>query len=221
MRVDRYSHHLEDKEGVEMRIQKDKLFVYPSSPVPLREFIEFWAERYSDPNETLYTKNIGAPRTKESLRELFRWKIGQRLFKTMLRRTVEPYFISQIKRAEELPPKISAEDFLQEFPKGGPIHRIFWLHCWHPDRFPIYDQNVHRGMSFIIEGTLEELSKYADSQKKVESYLRRYVPFFEKLQNVNLPFERELDGVRGRKADRALLMFGKFLPSLPPLRSRP
>jgi len=187
-------------------------FIYTRRPVPLREFIEFWAAGYDEPEsiETLYTGNINGPHTEATLSDLFRWKIGAWLFKKHLTRTVMPHFISQMEKVKQLPPDISARDFLQEFPNGGAIYRIFWLHCWHPDRYPIYDQHVHRAMNFIRQGRLDELSEYTD-QQKIESYLGYYVPFFEQFGLVDLPFDPIKDGVPGRKADRALLMFGSFL----------
>ena len=45
-------------------------------------FVEFWAERYRYPNDDLYTQNINAPRTPDSLGKLFKWKIGNKLFRT-------------------------------------------------------------------------------------------------------------------------------------------
>ena len=182
-------------------ITERHFFIYARRPVSIPEFVKFWAAGYEDPHEELYTKNIDAPRTHESLRELFKWKIGDWLFARALTRTLEPHFLSQIEKAKRLPP--DALVFLDAFPNGGAIYRIFWLHCWHPDRFPIYDQHVHRAMVFIREGRLEELGDHTDDQK-IESYLQEYLPFYR-------TFERGLGGARGRDADRALLTFGSFL----------
>jgi hypothetical protein len=178
----------------------------PASP---REFTEFWAQRYADPNERLYTANINYPHhTVETLSELFKWKIGVRFFETMLKRTVKRNFLEKIDKARAFPP--DAERFLNTFNDGGAIFRIFWLHCWHPRRFPIYDQHVHRAMIFIQHGWVEELDRYSD-QKKIELYLHCYIPFFEAFGHVEIPFDLELDGVPGRKVDRALMAFGKSI----------
>lgn len=185
-------------------------FIYTRRTAPLREFIVFWEAGYEDSREALYTENINGPHSEATLTDLFSWKLGPWLSKKHLKGTVVPNFILQIEKAEQLPSDISANDFLQEFPNGGAIYRIFWLHCWHPDRYPIYDQHVHRAMRFIKEGRLDELSKYTD-QQKVESYLLSYVPFFDSFRSVDLPFDPIKDGVPGRKADRALLTFGSFL----------
>jgi hypothetical protein len=178
----------------------------PASPL---EFTEFWALRYADPNERLYTANINCPHhTTETLSALFKWKIGAWLFPRTLDRTLRPHFLSRIEEARALPPYISAPDFLHIFRDGGPIYRIFWLHCWHPRRFPIYDQHVHRAMVFIQHGRVEELGEYSD-EAKVAKYRECYIRFFETFRDVGIPFDLESDGVPSRKVDRALMAFGQ------------
>jgi hypothetical protein len=180
----------------------------PASP---REFVEFWALRYFDSHENLYTGNINCPHhTAETLTALFKWKIGARFFTRTLERTVTPNFLSRIEEARALSPEISAEDFLNIFQGGGPIHRIFWLHCWHPQRFPIYDQHVHRAMVFIQHGRVEELGEYSD-EAKVAKYRECYIRFFETFRDVGIPFDLESDGVPSRKVDRALMAFGQAI----------
>jgi hypothetical protein len=74
----------------------------------------------------------------------------------------------------------------------------FWLHCWQPARFPIYDQHVHRAMAFIESGEREEIPK--NEASKVRAYLDRY-----------LPFHRQFAGLDLRAVDRALWFYGKFI----------
>jgi hypothetical protein len=203
-----------------MDAEIDRRFIYTRQSAPHREFVVFWASRYYDPREDRYARNIRGPHTEETLRELFRWKIGDRFFKHKWR-ALSANFISKMERAAHLPPDISPEDFLQkEFPIGGGVYRIFWLHCWYPARFPIYDQHVHRAMTYISDGKLDELERYSE-QKVIALYLDHYVPFHEPFAKVEVPFDPKLDGVRGRKADRALFTFGQCLltQSLPSLRS--
>lgn len=185
-----------------------------NTPTSLREFVEFWALRYYDPNERLYTANINSlHHTVETLTGLFRWKVGARFFATTLERTVTPHFLSRIEEARALPPKISAPDFLNIFQDGGPIYRIFWLHCWHPRRFPIYDINVHRAMIFILHGRMEELT--GSDEEKIRKYIEAYIPFFETFRDAEIPFDLASDGIPGRKVDRALMAFGQaiFIPA--------
>lgn len=181
----------------------------PDSDSP-REFIEFWALRYSDRNEGLYTANINRPPTAETLTALFKWKIGAWLFVKRLERTVKPHFLERIEETRALPPDISAADFLSIFPDGGAIYRIFWLHCWHPHRFPIYDQHVHRAMAFIQRGRVEESGVYSD-EAKIAKYLDCYIPFFDSFRDMGVPFDSESDGIPTRKVDRALMTFGQAI----------
>jgi len=199
-------------------------FVYKSKGSTLREFIEFWEPRYFAANENLYTKNIRKAQTDESLRQLFLWKGEARYLKesTALWKSIVKNFVSQRSRVANLPANISAKDFLEtEFSTGGAIYRIFWLHCWYPNRFPIYDQHVHRAMTFIVDGQPDELDKHNDS-RKIALYLECYIPFYKPYAKIAVPFDAIRDGVRSRKADRALFTFGKCLPtsSLPPLKPR-
>jgi hypothetical protein len=177
----------------------------PASP---REFVEFWALRYYDSHEDLYTTNINQPPTEETLTKLFKWKIGAFRFASALERTVKPKFLERIEEARALPP--DAEKFLNTFNGGGAIFRIFWLHCWHPKRFPIYDQHVHRAMVFICNGRVEELSDFSEKEQ-ISKYIDSYTRFFDSFRDVGIPFDLESDGVPGRKVDRALMAFGQAI----------
>jgi hypothetical protein len=171
------------------------------------EFVAFWAPRYRYPEEELYTKNIGADHTDKSLEDLFRWKIGKWLFKPS-ESEVKRNFISRLEVARKLATDRDPKRFLEEFSTGGAIWRIFWLHCWNQE-FPIYDQHVHRAMTFIEEQTTEELGRKSDDQK-IGLYLDRYIPFL-----------RNFDGINTREVDKALFSFGKFLKAGPVTRATP
>jgi hypothetical protein len=199
-----------------MSIPLNQLFIYaPSPPNSLRHFVEFWAERYHYPQEFLYTQNINGPHTVARLGDLFKWKIGNKLFASKLP-LLKRCFIDRRSQAKKLLREDAACDsrevaqgFLDYFKDGGAIWRIFWLHCWNP-RFPIYDQHVHRAMTFIKDNKrMDELGKF-NHAKKVQLYLDHYLPFID-----------EFHGMDGRKVDQALWRFGKSLKdrSLPPLRS--
>jgi hypothetical protein len=202
-----------------MDTEDSRRFIYVPQGVPLKEFIEFWAPRYHDAHENLYTSNIRRPHTNETLRDLFYWKEGPQFFKKKWP-AINDNFVSRREQAEDLPSTISAQDFLATFPRGGRIYRIFWLHCWFPNRFPIYDQHVHRAMSYIQDGEAEELENYGDDEA-VKSYIDRYIPFHQPYAAIRLPFDPRLDGIPSRKADRALFVFGRSLltSGMPPLKS--
>jgi hypothetical protein len=188
-----------------------KFPIYTISQASLEDFVAFWAPQYRYAQESLYTDNIGRDLTADRIRELFDWKNGPR-FATRNRRSIERYYIARLSELEKLPSDTDAESFLSLFPSGGAIWRIFWLHCWQPTRFPIYDQHVHRAMSFIERGEREEIPK--NDKAKVRSYLDRYLPFHRKFVGLDL-----------REVDRALWVFGKFISStrfpLPHNRPRP
>ncbi len=176
--------------------------------------VEFWARKYKDPNEHLYIEFINGPHTDESLDRLFYWKIGARFYEKRIV-SVNRNFISRRELLGSLPGDISAEAFLARFPTGGPIYRIFWLHCCYPNKFPIYDQHVHRSMSYLKRGSTDELENYR-SRQKIEMYLGEYLQFYAAFSILDFRFEPARDGVRGRKADRALWWFGKCLKTPKP-----
>src|ERR1019366_7714989 len=105
-------------------------------------------------------------------------------------------FVSRSGELEHLQREETASDLLSRFSSGGAIWRIFWLHCWQPARFPIYDQHVHRAMRFIRAGVREEIPD-KDSEK-VHAYLESY-----------MAFHAQFDGIGSRLVDKALWAFGK------------
>jgi len=112
--------------------------------------------------------------------------------------SVEQNYVAHIAKVSGFPQTTSAASFLEAFPSGGAIWRIFWLHCWQPSRFPIYDQHVHRAMVFIEKQQLEEIPERGT--EKVQQYLDRYLPFHQRFQNINQ-----------RSLDKALWSYGRFL----------
>ena len=161
------------------------------------EFIEFWSLRYQYAEEHLYNENIGQELTERRILDLFRWKNGRRLSNKKLA-SVHQNFVARCDELAQLQPNINANKFLEHFTNGGAIWRIFWLHCWQPERFPIYDQHVHRAMVFVQNGVREEIPRY--DPRKIESYLQSY-----------LPFHANFNYLDGRAIDKALWAFGNFL----------
>ncbi len=161
------------------------------------DFVAFWEQQYNYPLEHLYTNNIGQAPTADRVHHLFIWKNGSRL-SDLKHSSVEANYIARIQELNALPQNTDAAAFLAQFALGGAIWRIFWLHCWQPDRFPIYDQHVHRAMIFIEQQRLEEIPK-ADTAK-VQQYLQRYLPFYQRFKGLNQ-----------RSVDKALWFYGKFL----------
>lgn len=145
-----------------------KLIIYDPVKADMNACVEFWAARYRDYDDECYHANVGQELTEKRILDLFEWKNRTPLS--------EPKRISVIKnfvaRRGELE-QITA--LLVRFSDGVVTWRIFWLHCWQPARFPVYDQHLHRAMRFIEEGVLEEIPKCDDD--KIRSYIDRYIPF--------------------------------------------
>lgn len=177
------------------------MLIYKPTKATSKEFVEFWMRLYEYPNEHLYNDNIGQQLTKQSILALFEWKNGSRL-SNRKDVSVRANFINRRRELEQLGPNKTTEKLLAHFPNGGVIFRIFWLHCWQPTRFPIYDQHVYRAMKFIQTGRVEKIPK--DNAPKIASYINEYMPFFA---TINARQARYTD----RDVDKALWAFGKFL----------
>ena len=173
------------------------MIIYKPLQVNRQQFVEFWSLRYEYAEESLYLNNIGQALTEQRILELYRWKNGTPLSDKKLA-SVHRNFVQRRDELAQLQPNDSANDFLAHFINGGAIWRIFWLHCWQPNRFPIYDQHVHRAMAFIENGTREEIPQY--DPRKIEAYINKYLPFHAKFSAID-----------GRTVDKALWAFGKFI----------
>ena len=167
------------------------------------EFVTFWAKQYFYKNDDLYTQNIGKSLSYETIQKLFLWKNGGPL-SGLKKKSVQENFASRLSELTKLPRDCGAESFLNLFATGGAIWRIFFLHIWQPNKYPIYDQHVHRSMCFLKNGRMEEIGQNADGI--IESYIRSYLPFYAEFPTMPV-----------RSVDKALWMFGRFLKS--PFRS--
>ena len=173
------------------------MIIYQPTQANEQQFVEFWSLRYEYPEEHRYLNNVGQELTEQRILELYRWKNGTPLSNKKLE-SVHRNFVQRRGELEQLQPNLTVNDFLAHFADGGAIWRIFWLHCWQPNQFPIYDQHVHRAMAFICNGIREEIPQY--SPRKIEAYINRY-----------LPFHARFAGLDGRAVDKALWAFGKFI----------
>jgi hypothetical protein len=173
------------------------MLIYKPLQATPTEFVQFWSLRYVYAKEYLYNDSIDHELTEQRILDLFEWKNGIPLSK-LKQASVRRNFVQRRRELLQLQPNLEPGNFLAHFPKGGAIWRIFWLHCWQPLRFPIYDQHVHRAMTFIQTGACAEIPAY--DPRKVNSYIRRY-----------LPFHATFDGIDSRSVDKALWAFGRFL----------
>jgi hypothetical protein len=174
-------------------------FVFAPAAANAQQFVQYWAQFYDYEDAGLYSPNIGQPPTPERLKALFRWKMGARFFDTQWP-GIEKHFIARLDEALAFPSDISHEMALGLFPNGGPVYRIFWMHCLQPNRFPIYDQHVHRAMNKLQGVDHRELITHT-ARAQIKQYTKRYLPFWE----------THFTGLDLRKVDKALWAFGRFI----------
>lgn len=177
--------------------------IFDRRSVDADQFVNFWAKFWSakdqKQDQEFYDKQIKEPLTEENLRRLFRWKNQIDFANHDSKSKAMNRIISRLEELRELSPTTTAESFLTQFDDLSAIWRIFLLHCWSKGKYPIYDQHVHRAMSFICLGKMEEIGTWSDKRKAC-SYLKRY-----------LPFSKNLGVANTQKVDQALMVFGRFL----------
>jgi hypothetical protein len=179
-----------------------QLPVYRRTAASKKAFIEFWAAQVSardlEQDQKLYTAHIDKPLSAQTLHALYQWKNQMRLSDAK-RRSVQKKYVSLLPALRRLPQNTDPQAFLRRFAHGGAIWGIFLLHCWSRSRYPIYDQHVHRAMTFIRGERREEISGWGHD-RKIKAYVERYEPFY-----------RTFDDLHPRTIDRALWVFGRFL----------
>jgi hypothetical protein len=173
-----------------------RLIIYEPVSADARAFIEFWSARYTGYDDDFYEANVGQELTQARILEWFEWKNGTPLSE-LKRKSVLRNFVARRDELASLRDEAPTQ-LLAHFSEGGVIWRIFWLHCWQPKRFPIYDQHVHRAMRFIETGVREEIP--AKDPDKIRAYIERY-----------MPFHARFEGQPQRAVDKALWAFGKFI----------
>jgi hypothetical protein len=174
-----------------------QLITYEPVKADLRAFVEFWSARYTDYDDDFYEANVGQELTEVRILEWFAWKNGTPL-SLLKRNSVLNNFVARRAELATIPADQTPTQLLGRFSAGGAIWRIFWLHCWQPSRFPIYDQHVHRAMRFIEAGVREEIPP--KDPDKIRAYIDQY-----------MPFHALFHGLPHRAVDKALWAFGKFI----------
>jgi len=112
--------------------------IYQPVSADPKTFIDFWSARYTVDDEKFYQDNIGQELTETRILEWFTWKNGTPLSE-LKRKFVLRNFVTRRGELDDVSRNEAASDLLARFSEGGAIWRIFWLHCWQPERFPIYD----------------------------------------------------------------------------------
>ena len=173
-----------------------RLIIYEPVGADAGAFIEFWSARYTGYDDDFYEANVGQELTEARILDWFAWKNGTPL-SALKRKSVLRNFVARRDELSSLRDETPTQ-LLAHFSEGGVIWRIFWLHCWQPKRFPIYDQHVHRAMRFIESGVREEIP--GKDPDKIRAYVENY-----------MPFHARFDGLPQRAVDKALWAFGKFI----------
>ncbi|MBM3500040.1 MAG: hypothetical protein FJX74_15375 [Armatimonadetes bacterium] len=164
------------------------------------EFVRYWEPFYwrFETREALYTEHIGKPYTPSDVRALFRWKNGMPLA-TKKAASVERHFVHRLDELHSLSESTPATEFLERWPHGGAVWRVFWLHLWQPRLYPILDQHVYRALSCIGGWASKEIP--TSDTAKLTDYFALYLP------------QWKASGFKDREDDRALWAFGKYLRS--------
>jgi hypothetical protein len=173
------------------------MITYKPIDATMDEFVTFWSQCYGYNDENIYDENIKGDINEEKLMNLFKWKNGFKLSNNK-EISIKKNFIARIDELSQIPKNADPKQCLERFMHGGAIWRIFFLHCWNYEAFPIYDQHVHRAMEFIQKGSPGEIP--SSDKRKIDSYLNKYIPFHEEYKNYDQ-----------RMVDKALWAFGKFL----------
>jgi hypothetical protein len=174
-----------------------QMIIYEPVKADRKGFVEFWKNRYTGYDDDFYGANVGQELTKERILQWFEWKNGTPL-SALKRNSVLRNYVARRGELATIPVDETPVRTLERFSDGGAIWSIFWLHCWRPDRYPIYDQHVHRAMRFIEAGVIEEIP--SKDSEKIRAYVEQY-----------LPFHAQFDGLPPRAVDKALWAFGKFI----------
>jgi hypothetical protein len=167
------------------------------------EFIHQWSKLYSYSNETSYYNSI----TKEvfelnDIQNLYIWKNGMKLSASK-QKSLDTKIKTKLSIINTLKKynTISVEDFKTEFKDVSAVWKIFLLHTIKPNKYPIYDQHIHRAFLFIHNEDWSNISNDTVTNKEKELfYFDRYLPFVKSINYSNL-----------KKLDEAFFAFGQFL----------
>jgi hypothetical protein len=96
--------------------------------------------------------------------------------------------------------KIDTDKFNTDFADVSAVWRIFLLHIIKPQKYPIYDQNIHRTYNFIHGLDWQSINNTISHNSKINFYFNSYLPFIKKIDYKKL-----------KELDEAFFAFGQFL----------
>ena len=167
----------------------------------LQEFISFWSKLYVYDNAVLYERIHNTTLSEDDLKDLYKWKNGMKLSQPK-EKSLNTKIISKIEIVNNLraASNFDLEYFLKEFKQVSVVWKLFLLHILKPNRFPIYDQHVHRAYRFINNQSSNGIKASMNESVKLKFYFEEYYPFVRESKITNL-----------KKMDEAFFAFGQFI----------
>ena len=167
----------------------------------LQEFISFWSKLYVYDNAVLYERIHNTTLSEDDLKDLYKWKNGMKLSQAK-EKSLNTKIISKIDIVNNLraASNFDLENFLKEFKQVSVVWKVFLLHILKPNRFPIYDQHVHRAYRFINNQSSNGIKASMNESVKLKFYFEEYYPFVRQSKITDL-----------KKMDEAFFAFGQFI----------
>lgn len=167
----------------------------------LQEFISFWSKLYVYDNAVLYERIHNTTLSEDDLKDLYKWKNGMKLSQAK-EKSLNTKIISKIEIVNKLraASNFDLEYFLKEFKQVSVVWKVFLLHILKPNRFPIYDQHIHRAYRFINNQSSNGIKASMNESVKLKFYFEEYYPFVREFKITDL-----------KKMDEAFFAFGQFI----------
>ena len=167
----------------------------------LQEFISFWSKLYVYDNAVLYERIHNTTLSENDLKDLYKWKNGMKLSQAK-EKSLNTKIISRLETVNNLraASNFDLEYFLKEFKQVSVVWKVFLLHILKPNRFPIYDQHVHRAYRFINNQSSNGIKASMNESVKLKFYFEEYYPFVRQSKITDL-----------KKMDEAFFAFGQFI----------
>lgn len=168
----------------------------------IKSFIDFWSDLYFYEEEILYLDRITKTQFDyDDIQKFFTWKNGMPLSnpkQNSLDKKIKSKLeiINSYKSSNDW----TISDFQKNFNDLTAVWKIFLLHIIQPNKYPIYDQHIHRAYNFIhgLDYKIISSSTVTDREKEI-FYFETYCKFVAELK-INL-----------RTVDKALFSFGQFI----------
>lgn len=178
------------------------LILTPKKSKSLKEFVAFWKQFYDYRNESNYQKHINKKEfSAANVLELYIWKNSMPLSnkkKDSIQQKIiaNLNLINQYKKIK----KIDTNEFRDNFKTVKAVWHIFLLHIIKPNKFPIYDQNIHRAFNYLNNKDWKSINNKISDSAKLDFYFNTYLHFVEKSKFHDL-----------KALDEAFFAFGQFL----------